>query len=308
VTAALAALSLAALAAAGPAPAAGEARPVLVLERTVTVYGLPPEPQKPAAPAPAGGEKPAAGEAKAEPAEPAKPAIGRVSEKSYRIRVAADRLRETCLDDGRVTVVRCDLGKLWVMDPAGKTFQEASFQEIDRQAEEARQRLVRRLPLIEDRALQARLRRLLGADAKPAQLVLEEGSEVRKVAGEDCRPLVARLDGEELFRGWLSARAVPLADRRWLMLAGCFPREIAEKLAAVRGLLMEATFPMPDGGRLELATRSVGEARPEPGEFDDPRELGYKDEAGRRASEPAKSDKSDRSEKPRPPAGSAKQP
>ncbi len=259
-TALVLASALAALAAArGGERPAGEEKPpasVLVLERTVTEYGL-----KPLEP----GEAP-----------PAKREIAKLGERRYTVKIGKDRIRESCAETGEVTVIRLDRELVWVMDPGEKTYREISLAEIDSQAARSRERLRRRLPLVADPKQAARLEKFLGAGGKSAEVTVERPGRTRKILGEQCRLTVVKLDGEELFRAWMSDRPVPLAGSRWLRLGGCFSAGAADALAAVSGVVMEAVFPMPDGGRLEVTTRRIGEAPPAPGDFAHPEELNYK--------------------------------
>jgi hypothetical protein len=251
---------------------AGEEKPpasVLVLERTVTEYGL-----KPLEP----GEEP-----------PARREVTKLGERRYTVKIGKNRVRESCADTGQITIVRLDRDLVWMMDPGERTYREISLAEIDSHAARSRARLKRRLPLVTDPEQAARLEKLLGAGGKPAKVTVERPGRTRKILGEQCRLTVVKLGGEELFRAWMSDRPVPLAGSRWLRLGGCFSARAADALAAVSGLVMEAVFPMPDGGRLEITTRRVSEAPPAPGDFAHPEELNYKpaDRTARSRSKPA---------------------
>lgn len=251
----LLALLLAAPAAAGE-PARDAA--VLVLERTVVEFGVKP---------PKRGEEPAATE---------KPKIEKLSTRHYTVKLAPGRLREHCAETGKVTIVRFDRELLWMLKPREKTYREITFREINERSEQVRARLERRLPMIEEGAHKERIRKLLGLEGKPPELSVERPGKRRKILGESCEMVVVKLGKEELFRAWIAKRRAALLDRKWLLLGSCLPEGAAAKLAAIKGLLLEATFPLPRGGRLEISTGRFSEEKAAPGDFDDPATLGYK--------------------------------
>jgi len=256
-------LLLALLLAAAPAAEPGKH---LVLSRTVSEFGPKPAEKK---------EK--RKEKEGEPAPAAKPEIVEISVKHYTVKMAPGRLRESCLEDDTVTVVREDKGLLWLLHPQDKTYREISLRKLSELSEKARQRLIRRLPLVEPSAHKDRLKALLGLTDKPPEISIEERPEERKkIAGESCRKVVVRLGGEKFFEAYISRRKVPLAGARWLLLGGILSREAARKLSGIKGLLMEAVFPLPRGGRLEISTQRVAERPVGPNDYRDPAELGYR--------------------------------
>jgi hypothetical protein len=248
---------------------AGPARADLVLERTVREFG--PKPAEKA-------EKKEAAEAPASPAEPApapKPEIVELAVKHYTVKMAAGRLRETCREDGTVTIVRADPGVVWLIDPAKKAYREIPFQALDSAANQSRERLLRRVPLVSDVKLRERLRSILADDQPEPALTIERPGTRKTVAGESCELWVVRAGGEELFRAYVSGRAAPQLGPSWLSAGKLFSKEAAAKLAEIRGLVMEATFPLADGGRVEVLTERLAEAEAAPGDYDDPKALGY---------------------------------
>jgi hypothetical protein len=264
------ALLTAATAAAGePAKPAKKALKVLVLERVVARWGFPSKAELE--------RRRRAREKKGEPAADAGgKKVEKLRERHYTVKIARGVLRETCRETGKVTVINCERGLVWFIDVRNKTYRELSFEDVDRNAAEAIERLRRRLPVVSDPREEAKLTKLLGMTGQAPKLTVEEPEERKKVAGENCRRVTVKLDGKLFFRAWISERRSPLADRRWLGLGNCLPKAAAEKLAAVKGLLMEATFPLPGGGRLEIGTERLTEARAAPGDFDDPGSLDYK--------------------------------
>jgi hypothetical protein len=255
------------IAIAGPA-FAGEVKKkpalkVLVLERTVTRYGRPKK------------KSSSKSETKSAAAASSKKIV-KLSEKQYTVKLAAGRLREVISAESRATVIRADLGLVWFLDTKNRTYREMSFKKINAQKAEALERLKRRLPIIDDAEQNQRIKKLLGLSGKPPELTIEYPGKTSKVAGEKCRLAVVKLDGKLFFKAWISERAAPAADRRWLRLGCYFSESAAKKLAAIKGLLMAATFPLPEGGRMEIATSKVTESVAAPGDFDDPGELGYK--------------------------------
>jgi len=261
-------LLLAAPAAAGE-PA--EAAAVLVLERTVVEFGVKP-PRKKA------GEKPA-------PA--GKPKIKKLSARHYTVKLAPGRLRERCAETGEVTIVRFDRELLWMLKPREKTYREITFREINERSEQVRARLERRLPMIEEGAHKERIRKLLGLAGKPPELSVKRPGRRRKILGESCELVVVKLGEEDLFRAWIAKRRAALVDDKWLLLGSCLPEAAAGKLAAIKGLLLKATFPLPRGGRLEISTARFGEEKAAPGDFDDPATLGYKKRGPQKEKPPA---------------------
>lgn len=252
-----------------------EPETVLILERTVREFG----------------PRPAEEGAGAAPAPQGKPEIVELDLKRYTVKMAPGLLRESLQGEGAVTsvtVVRLKEELVWVLDPKAKTYQEFSFRRVAELAERARGRLKRRLPLVKDPAQLERLRQLMGLEGPEPELSIERPGRKKEIAGERCELLVVKLGDEEFFRAYLSERAAPLADRRWLSLGGCLPERAAGKLSRVKGLLMWASFPMPGGGRLEISTGSVKEEAPAPGDFEDPGKLGYKRIGGGKEAAPKK--------------------
>jgi hypothetical protein len=268
VVAAAAALCLAAPPAARagqPAPAAAER--VLVLERTATTWSAP-GPTEPAAPGKGAAEEP-------EPAAAEETGPKKLSERRFTVWLAPGRLREKSHGDGTVTIILLEEGLVWLIDPDKKTYREMSLEKVRSRTRQARARLARRVPLVEDAAGRSRLEKLLGIGPEPAEVKVEYPGGTRTVAGRECREVVVGLDGEELFRGWLAAAPAALADERWLLLGGCFPEGVAAGLGGVKGLLMEASFPLAGGGRLQLTTGSAVEKQLDPADFQHPEKSGY---------------------------------
>lgn len=265
------ALLLAAPAAAGEAPEKPVA--VLVLERTVTEFGV-----KPARKVKAG-EKPAA---------PGKPEIVKLSTRRYTVKLAPGRLREHCAETGEVSIVRFDRELIWMLNTKEKTYREVTFREINERSAQVRERLARRLPMVEDGPQKEQLRKILGLGGEPPELSVTRPGKRRKILGESCELVVVKLGKEEFFRAWIAERRAPLVDRKWLLLGSCLPEQAAKKLAAIKGLLLEATFPMPRGGRLEITTGRIGEEKSPPEEFDDPAALGYRRRGTRKKPKPGK--------------------
>ena len=239
---------------------------VLVLEREVVEFG-----SKPEAPADKGGQE--SPDADADRA--AAPEMVERSRTGYVVKLAPGMLREYCTQTNLVTIVRYDLEKIWKVDPAKRSFREISFSEINNSAARARERLERRLPLIADGALRESLKNLLGVEGRTVPVIIKKTGAAESIAGEQCEELVASLDGRELFRAWVAPGNTAIADRRWLMLGSTLPPAVAGKLAAVKGLILKATFPLPDG-RLEINTSRLYEDQFREGDFDDPETLGYK--------------------------------
>ncbi len=244
--------------------AAGEARKkqvaVLVLERTVTEFGVKPVKK---------------GEKREKPAAPGKPKIVKLSTRRYTVKLAPGRLREHCADTGEVSIVRFDRELIWMLDTKEKTYREVTFREINERSAQVRARLGRRLPMIEDGPHKEKLRDILGLGAKPPELTVTRPGKRRKILGESCELVVVKIGEEEFFRAWIAERRAPLVDSKWLLLGNCLSEKAAKKLAAIKGLLLEATFSMPSGGRLEISTGRIAEGKSPPEEFGDPAALGY---------------------------------
>jgi hypothetical protein len=142
-------------------------------------------------------------------------------------------------------------------------------------ANAGRERLNRRLPLISDPAARARVEALVKTDEEALRITVERPGTKKRIAGEDCELVVVKAGADELFRAFLSTRAAPALEQPWLATGRLFSDQAAAKLAELKGLVLEATFPLPGGGRLELATERLAEAREDPGDYDDPSKSGY---------------------------------
>jgi hypothetical protein len=276
-------LGLAAAVAAGEPAGGGR---VLVVERIVREWGRRPAVPaagtagETAAPAPAPEAGPAAAPGTADE-------IVQLHERHFTVRLAPQMTREQCEAAGTTTIVRFDLQLIWLLDDREKTFRELSFSSLNESTARARERLERRLPAVSDPALRGRLAAALGVGTEPPATRIDRPQGTRIIAGEKCSPIRALLGTEPLFEGWVADRAEPpLSGRQWLQLGGVLGAGAAESLAGIKGLLMEATFPLPDGGRLEVTTLSLTEEKAAQGDFADPATFGYKP-TGRRAREEA---------------------
>ena len=192
----------------------------------------------------------------------------------YTFKMAADRVRETCHETGVVNIVRLDKKLIWTLSE-NNTYRQLSFEDIDAAAEKARQRLIRRLPLVEDGLQRERLEIMLGVREDPEEITVERPGEKKTIAGQECELVVVRLGEAELFSAFLAERGAPVTDKRWLTLGGLFSEKAAAKLAELEGLLMEATFPLADGGRLEISTQKVSEEDEKKDDYADPAGQGY---------------------------------
>jgi len=286
-------------AAAALALLAAPARADLVIERTVREFGPKPAPQADKA------EKKDAPETAPAPASTpeAKPEIVELASKRYTVKMAQGKLRETCAADGSVTVLRSDLGLLWQLDPEKKTYREISFRALAAAADSSRERLRRRLALVSDPGLRERLRALLEAEGDPLPVTIERPGTTRKIAGESCELVVVKAGPEEIFRAYLSARAAPTLEQPWLTAGHLLAGPAAAKLGELKGLVMEAVFPLPDGGRIEIVTERLTEAQESPGDYEDPAKLGYARLGG--AEKPAEKKPADKPPAPPSPPGLA---
>jgi hypothetical protein len=135
--------------------------------------------------------------------------------------------------------------------------------------------LYRRLPLVTDPAARRKLEELLDADRKPPELAIERPGTTRKILDEECDLVIVKAGGEELFRAFVARQPAPAADPRWLRCGALLPSEAAAKLAEIKGLVMEAVFPLPDGGRVEVTTDRLSEAGEKPEDYADPATLRF---------------------------------
>jgi len=266
---------------------------VLVLERTVTTYGRKEDKGEEDEGKEDEGEEDRGDEEHDGDDDGAKAGaegkIVKLDEKKYTVKLAAGRVRELSRHDNSVTVIRSDLAVVWFIDARNRTYRAMTFRKINDQAAEAIERLKRRLPIINDPAENKRIRELLGISGEPPKLTIERPGDNRKIAGEICERVVVKLGGRVFFKAWVSRRRAPGVDKRWLTLGCYLPAGAAEKLAGLKGLLVEAVFPLPRGGRMEIRTQKITEAEAAPGDFDDPDALGYK-KLGKRGKPAGKSD------------------
>ncbi len=254
------------------------ARADLLIERTVREYGPKPAPA-PAAEAPAVTAEPArdgaAAKAPQVPAVPPKPEIVELSARSSKLKMAPGRFRETSEDGKTVTVMRSDEGVLWLIDTENKTYREIALKSLSSAARSSRDRLSKRLPTVSDPAMRERLEVWLGTGEDLPPVAIERPGTKKTIAGEECELVIVKAGADELFRAFIARRQTPALEEPWLRAGLIFSREAADKLAEIKGLVMEAVFPLPDGGRIEIGTDRIAEIREEPGDYDDPAKSGF---------------------------------
>lgn len=259
--------------------AASSARADLVLERTVREFGPRPAgkteaPAEPGKPEPA---KPAAAPAPG-PAPEAKPEIVELSVRRCTVKMAPGKLRETSEDGMTATILRSDLELIWLLEVSKdnkKTYREITFKSLNSAANSSRERLRRRLPMVDDPDVRARIAAMLDTEDDSPPVTVKRPGTKKLIAGEDCELVVVSAGPQELFRAFLSTRAASALERPWLGAGGLFGRKLAEGLAGIKGIVMEATLPLPGGGRIEVTTQHLSEAREEPGDYDDPSKSDY---------------------------------
>jgi hypothetical protein len=247
--------------------AASSARADLVLERTVREFGPKPA-EKAAAPADA-----------AKPAPEARPEIVELSVRHYTVKMAPGKLRETSEDGMSAVILRSDLELLWLLeidkDKKTKTYREVSFKSLNAAANTGRERLRRRLPMIDDPEARTRIEVMLDNDPDAPPVTVKRPGTKKRIAEEDCELVVVSAGPQEILRAFLSTRAAPALEQPWIGAGGLLGGKLAEALAGLKGIVMEATLPLPGGGRIEITTGPLSEAREEPGDYDDPAKSGY---------------------------------
>jgi hypothetical protein len=243
------------LAGEAPAPKTG-----LVLERVVTIYPPTPEPVEDGADAP----------------EAPGPVVTKMT-----IRMAGNRLRQTSNDGKEVVIVRYDKKLLWLLNTAQRTYSQVTFAQAGAATARARKRLIDRLPLIEDGQQRELLRKLLGAGDVLPRVAIERPGGSKVILGEKCWELLVKIDGEIFFKGWTSQRKSPMKNQSWLLLGNCLDRRTAAKLGKIKSLLLEAEFPMADGGRMTITTVRLTEEEVGTADFSDPARMGYKNTGDR---------------------------
>ena len=282
------------------------ARADLLIERTVREYGPKPAPAPaPAAEAPAATAEPArdgaAARAPQAPAAPpkaeAKPEIVELSARSSKLKMAPGRFRETSEDGKTVTVMRSDQGVLWLIDTENKTYREIALKSLSSAARSSRDRLSKRLPTVSDPAMRERLEVWLGTGEDLPPVAIERPGTKKTIAGEECELVIVKAGADELFRAFIARRQTPALEEPWLRAGLIFSREAADKLAEIEGLVMEAVFPLPDGGRIEIGTDRIAEIREEPGDYDDPAKSGLTRLGGLEKASRKKSDEKESDEK-----------
>jgi hypothetical protein len=188
----------------------------------------------------------------AAPAEPKRPAFLVYEQKGRRLTVdafgkpvetavrqkvlaSATALRTENLDGGGVEIVRLDRKVMWRLDPAKKTYQQATFGELAAQVENIKAFLRRRLkdkdlPAAEKRALLVAL-----GEARP-KVTVEADAETVEMLGRRCRHVRYLEDGVLRVEQWLTEDLASPADLGEVRaLTGNVSAELLAKFAARHG-------------------------------------------------------------------------
>ena len=204
-------------------------------------------------------------------------------------------MRIEAADGSSIEIVRLDKERIWTLDPAAKTYEEVSFddlrEKIGKETEKLREdwpeEKLKQYPPSKRRIIEKKLG-LVKPDVK-----VEEGSEARTICDLECREVRIIEDGQPRVDAWMAAREdlaqAAEAIREFsvlLELSGALHKDVLEALRrGWGGLPVDLTISTSDGmvsrSRRTLLTSIERARKPDPALFEIPEGFKRVDEGDR---------------------------